>query len=66
MKRALNKLMFALLAIAGLCIGIVKGQDARTKWLNKMKNRNDDKRVRIASNSHEVLLDEYEIQSFHN
>ena len=64
MRRIIKRLTLAIIMLTGLCIGVVKGQDARIKWMNKMKGRGEEKRSR--SGPQQVLLDEFEIQSFHN
>lgn len=56
----------ASIVTAGLFIGVVKGHDAKTKWMNKRKGRQEQKKVRLAGNTGEVMLDDYELESFHN
>lgn len=65
MKRFINKLIVAFIVIGGLFIGAVKGQEARTKWVNKMKSRTENKRLKPVSQPEEVMLDDFEIASFH-
>jgi len=63
MKRINHKIFIAAVVVGGLFIGAVKGQGARSNWVKKMKNR-DERKMRTSPN--EVVLDDYEIASFHN
>lgn len=64
MKQFNHKIFIAAVVVGGLFIGAVKGQEARTSWVRKMKGR--DERKMKPSNPNEVMLDDYEIASFHN
>ncbi len=53
----------------GLFIGMVKGQEVKQKWIAKMKDRYEGKESanhKNAANTGEVMLDEYEISSYHS
>ena len=63
MKQINNKIFVAAVVVGGLFIGAVKGQDARSRWINKMKTRDENRKVK---NPNEVILDDYEIASYHN
>ena len=63
MKQINHKIFIAAVVVGGLFIGAVKGQGARSNWVKKMKTR-DERKVRTGPN--EVVLDDYEIASFHN
>ena len=63
MKQINNRIFIAAVVVGGLFIGAVKGQGARDRWVSKMKTR-DERKMRPAPN--EVVLDDYEIASFHN
>jgi len=65
MKSFTQKLMLTAILTCGLFIGMVKGQEARTRWVGKMKNRQDDKKSRSEKAPKEVVLDDFEIASFH-
>ncbi len=65
MKYINHKLLLASLVVSGLFIGIVKGQEARTRWVTKMKCRYEGKRAKPEKKLHEVDLDDFEIASFH-
>ncbi len=63
MKQINNKIFVAAVVVGGLFIGAVKGQDARSRWISKMKTRDENRKVK---NPNEVILDDYEIASYHN
>lgn len=65
MKPFIYKLIVAFIVVGGLFIGVVKGQEARTKWMNKMKSRNENKRLKTGPLPEEVMLDDFEMASFH-
>ena len=64
MKQINHRIFIAAIVVGGLFIGAVKGQEARTRWVSKMKTR--DERKMKSQKTDEVLLDDYEIASFHN
>jgi hypothetical protein len=63
MKQINNRIFIAAVVVGGLFIGAVKGQEARDRWVSKMKTRDERK---VKANPNEVVLDDYEISSFHN
>ena len=63
MKQINHRIFIAAVVVGGLFIGAVKGQDARSRWISKMKTRDENKKVK---NPSEVILDDYEIASYHN
>ena len=63
MKQINHKIFIAAVVVGGLFIGAVKGQGARNNWVKKMKIR-DERKMKPGAN--EVVLDDYEIASFHN
>lgn len=65
MKPIVNKIIFVCIMTGGLFIGVVKGQEARTKWISKMKSKYENKRMKTAVHPDEVVLDDYEMASFH-
>ena len=65
MKQFNHKMIIAAIIVGGLFVGAVKGQDARTRWVSRMKGR-EEKKIKAERNPKEVLLDDYEIASFHN
>ena len=64
MKQFNHKIFIAAVVVGGLFIGVVKGQEARSSWMRKMKSK--DERKMKPENPNEVVLDDYEIASFHN
>ena len=63
MKQFNHRIFIAAVVVGGLVVGAVKGQDARSRWVAKMKTRDERK---MKANPNEVALDDYEIASFHN
>lgn len=61
MKQLNNIIIFT----GGLFIAVFKGQEARSRWISKMKNRNENRKQKLENASEEVLLDDFEIASFH-
>lgn len=64
MKQVNYKLIMSAIVVAGLFIGVVKGQEARTKWTSKMKSRYESRKIKTPATG-EVALDDHEIASFH-
>ena len=69
MKGIFYKMMFTAILLAGIVIGIVKGQEARQKWVSKKKVKYEAKRTLYknmtpADNS-QVVLDEIEMATYH-
>ena len=64
MKQINHKIFIVAVVVGGLFVGAVKGQGARSSWVKKMITR--DERKMKAQNPNEVVLDDYEIASFHN
>ena len=63
MKQFNHRIFIAAVVVGGLFIGALKGQEARSRWISKMKTRDERK---MKANPNEVVLDDYEIASFHN
>lgn len=63
MKQFNHRMFIAAVVVAGLFIGVLKGQEARSRWITKMKTRDESRKVK---NPNEVELDDYEIASYHN
>ena len=64
MKQFNHRIFIAAVVVGGLFVGAVKGQEARSRWISKWKTR--DERKMKPQNPNEVVLDDYEIASFHN
>jgi hypothetical protein len=69
MNQLNNKWVFVLIITVGSVINILKGSEARNKWVFKMKNRFEEKRQlaehKKLARSGGVLLDDIELASFH-
>ena len=65
MKKINHSMFITSVLIAGFFIGIVKGQEIRSQWINKMKDRHDNRKLKAMKKTREVTLDDYEISSFH-
>ena len=65
MKQINRKIIIASFVVSGLFIGIVKGQEARARWVTKMKSRYEGRRTRPEKKSGKVDLDDFEMASFH-
>ena len=68
MKQLLRKVLLSMILSGGLFIGMVRGQEVKQKWIAKMKERYEGKESassKIATHTEEVMLDEYEISSYH-
>ena len=67
MKRIFYKFMLTMIVFAGLMIGIVKGQEARQKWVSKKKNKYEHKHSASGQKAENLLvtLDEFEIATYH-
>ena len=63
MKQFNHRIFIAAVVVGGLFIGAFKGQEARSRWISKMKTRDERK---MKTSPDEVVLDDYEIASFHN
>jgi hypothetical protein len=64
MKTIFYKFMLTVIVCVGLFVGMVKGQEARQKWVTKKKAKYEQKRNTQESNS-PVALDEFEIATYH-
>jgi hypothetical protein len=70
MKRYKTKLVIFLAFTIGALIGLFKGEEAKQKWVFKMKSKYDNKRLveerKLIARKGGVLLDEIEMSAFHN
>lgn len=59
-----------MILTGGLFIGIVRGQEIKQRWITKMKNKYEGKRVTssdaVLVSSEEIMLDEFEISAYHS
>ncbi|MBI1343952.1 MAG: hypothetical protein GC171_13545 [Terrimonas sp.] len=66
MKKMIYKITLSFIITAGLFVGVVKGQEARNKWVNKMKGRFENTPEKNHPKPGEVVLDDIEMAAFHN
>ena len=67
MKRIIYTLLFSMIMIAGLFIGMVKGQEVRNKWISKMKFKHEEsKENKKQLPQGEIMLDEIEEATYHS
>jgi hypothetical protein len=69
MNRFQHKLVIMLAVFVGSIVGLFRGNEARQKWVYKIKSRYEDKRQMAARKSiqpGEVMLDDIELAAFHN
>lgn len=70
MKKSINRLVLFMALSIGSIVGFFKGNEARQKWMFRIRSRFEEKR-QLAENKKlvregGVLLDDIEIASFHN
>jgi hypothetical protein len=70
MMKSKNKFLLFLVISIGSVIGMVRGEEAKQKWVFKIKSKVDNKRLiaekRQQAKKGGVLLDDIEMASFHN
>jgi len=69
MKPMFYKFTFRLFLVGGIIVGIVKGQDARQKWVTKKKIRYEAKKAHqkdVNIDRALVTLDEIEMSTYHS
>jgi hypothetical protein len=70
MTKSGNKMAIFLLISMGSLIGMVRGEQAKQKWVFKVRSKFDNKKLiaekRSQARKGGVLLDEIEMASFHN
>jgi hypothetical protein len=68
MKTIFYKFMLTVIVCVGLLVGMVKGQEARQKWVTKKKAKYENKKNQLVDapdvNSL-VILDEFEMATYH-
>jgi len=69
MKTMFYKFTFRLFLAGGIIVGIVKGQDARQKWVSKKKIRYEARKSQqktVGTDRSLVALDEIEMSTYHS
>ncbi len=64
-----NKMAVFFMIGIGSVIGMVRGEQAKQKWVFRMRSKSDDKRLiaekRLQARKGGVLLDDIEMASYH-
>jgi hypothetical protein len=70
MKKYRTKLVIFIALTIGTLIGTFKGEEAKQKWVFKVRSKYDNKRLmaerRLIARKGGVLLDDIELASYHN
>jgi hypothetical protein len=69
MKTMFYKFTFRLFLAGGIIVGIMKGQEAKQKWLNKKKIRCEARKSQqktLGMDRSLVALDEIEMSTYHS
>lgn len=70
MKKIKLRLLVLLIITGGFLVGAFKGDEARQKWVFKIRSKYDDRKQMAEKKSivrkGGVLLDDIEIAAFHN
>lgn len=70
MKGVKNKVVVFLAVSVGGMIGVIKGEEAKQKWVFKVRSKYENRRLMAERKSIArkggVMLDDIELASFHN
>jgi hypothetical protein len=68
MKTIFYKFTFRMILLVGIIVGIMKGQEARQKWVSKKKMKYEAKRAyqKTHADGSQVMLDEIEMSTYHS
>jgi len=69
MKVIFYKFFFRMILLTGMVIGILKGQEARQKWVSKKKIKYEAKRSFQKKSDRDqslVMLDDIEMSTYHS
>ena len=67
MNRITYTLLFSMIMVAGLFIGMVKGQEVRNRWISKMKFKHEERRDHQKPvQKSGIMLDEIEEATYHS
>ena len=70
MKKYTNKMVVFLAVTIGTIIGVFKGEEAKQKWVFRMRTKYDNRRLmaerRSTVRKGGVLLDDIELAAFHS
>jgi hypothetical protein len=70
MKGVKNKMVLFLAVTIGGMVGLLKGEEAKQKWVFKIRSKYENRRLiaerRSIARKGGVLLDDIELASYHN
>jgi len=69
MKTIFYKFTFTMILLVGIVVGILRGQEARQKWVSKKKVKYESKKAYqkdLNSGESQVMLDEIEMSTYHS
>ncbi len=69
MKTIFYKFTFRLILLVGIIVGIMKGQEARQKWVSKKKMKYEARKANqkdLNTGESQVVLDEIEMLTYHS
>jgi len=69
MKAIFYTFTFRVILVIGIIVGLVKGQEARQRWVSKKKIRYEAKREakrNLNTDGSQVVLDEIEMSTYHS
>ena len=70
MKGVKNRMVVFMAVAVGGMIGVVKGEEAKQKWVFRVRSKYENRRLMAERKSLArkggVLLDDIELQSYHN
>jgi hypothetical protein len=69
MKAIFYKFFFRIILLSGIIVGILKGQEARQKWISKKKIKYEAKKAfqkKTDGDQSLVMLDDIEMSTYHS
>ena len=68
MKTIFYTFTLRMILLVGIVVGIMKGQEARQKWVSKKKMKYETKKANknIITDKYQVALDEIEMSTYHS
>jgi hypothetical protein len=67
MKIYFYKFVLAMIFGVAVIVGVVKGNEAKQKWLNRRKIKYESKLgYQLPGNSDQIVLDEIEMSTYHS
>ncbi len=67
MRRIIYTLLLSMIMIAGLFIGMIRGQEVCNKWISKMKFKHEERKENHKQvHKGGIMLDEIEEATYHS